>query len=83
MKLSPTERVTTSVDRPLYPTDNRIIVDFNVYDFEADEVTQVGGHLCLRQSDEDKEFNVVIFNANGDVISQTRIPYQFMEAEKL
>ena len=83
MKLSPTERVTTSVDRPLYPTDNRIIVDFNIYDFEADEVSHLGGHVCIRQSDKDEQFNIVVFNANGDVVSETTIPYEFMEAEKL
>ena len=83
MKLAAHQKVVTSVDRPLYPDDNRIIVDLDVYDFEADEVSHVGGYICIRQSDEDQEFNVVIFNANGDVISQTRIPYQFMEAEKL
>jgi hypothetical protein len=76
MKLSPTEKIVTSVDRPLYPDDNRIIVDFNVYDFKADEVTHAGGYLCLRQSDEEQEFDLVIFNPNGDVILQTRIPYE-------
>jgi hypothetical protein len=83
MKLAAHQKVVTSVDRPLYPDDNRIIVDLDVYDFEADEVSHVGGYICIRQSDEDQEFNVVIFNANGDVVSETTMPYEFVEVEKI
>ena len=83
MKLAAHQKVVTSVDRPLYPDDNRIIVDLDVYDFEADEVSHVGGYISIRQSDEDQEFNVVIFNANGDVVSETTMPYEFVEVEKI
>jgi|Laugresbdmm110sn_1035088.scaffolds.fasta_scaffold344229_1 hypothetical protein len=83
MKLAAHQKVVTTVDRPLYPDDNRIIVDLDVYDFEADEVSHVGGYICIRQSDEDQEFNVVIFNANGDVVSETTMPYEFVEVEKI
>lgn len=83
MKLAAHQKVVTSVDRPLYPDDNRIIVDFNVYDVEADEVSHLGGHVCIRQNDKDEQCNIVVFNANGDVVSETTIPYEFIEAEKL
>lgn len=83
MKLAAHQKVVTSVDRSLYPDDNRIIVDLDVYDFEADEVSHVGGYISIRQSDEDQEFNVVIFNANGDVVSETTVPYEFVEVEKI
>jgi hypothetical protein len=60
-----------------------VIVNFNQYEHETDEPSHVGGYVRIEKNDEIKQFNVIVFSVDGDVISETRVPYDFISAEDL
>jgi hypothetical protein len=74
-----TERIVMNVEQS--DSVDAVVVNFDVYDFEQDEVTQVGGYVQVRQHED--EFTVIIFDAEGDVISQTSVPFNFKAVEDL
>lgn len=55
--------------------DNSVIVDFNLYNHEEHLVDQHNGYVSIRQDEEDQCFYVAVFNADGDVVSETQLPY--------
>ena len=74
-----TDRVVMDVEYS--DNEDAVVVNFDVYDFEQDAVTQVGGYVQIRQHED--EFTVVIFDAEGDVISETSVPFNFKKVEDL
>ena len=74
-----TERIVMNVEK--HDNENAVIVNFDVYNLEQDAVTQVGGYVQIRQHDD--EFTVIIFDVEGDVISQTNVPFNFKNVEDI
>ena len=56
--------------------DDSVVVNFDVED-DGGEVVKVGGYVHIRQ--EDNQFVVTIFNAEGDILSEVNIPFEFKE----
>ncbi len=57
--------------------DGSVVVNFNLYDEESDEVVGDGGYVNIRQ--EENEYTIFVFNSEGDVISEVRVPFNFKE----
>ena len=74
-----TERIVMSVDN--FDSEDAIVVNFDVYDLEEDAVTQVGGYVQVRQLKD--EFRVLIFDVEGDVLSETSVPFNFKKIEDI
>lgn len=74
-----TERIVMSVDN--FDSEDAIVVNFDVYDLEEDAVTQVGGYVQVRQLKD--EFRVLIFDVEGDVLSETSVPFNFKNVEDI
>jgi len=74
-----TERIVMNVED--HDHENVVIVNFDVYDLARDDITKVGGYVQVRQHDD--EFTVIIFDVEGDVISQTSVPFNFKNVEDI
>jgi hypothetical protein len=72
-------KVELNVDREVY--EGSVVVTFDKRDTEIDEVVAVGGYVQIRQSS--RGFQVLIFNTDGDVISDTDVPFNFKSVEDL
>jgi hypothetical protein len=74
MKLQNHENILMRTDRL---DDDSVVVNFDVYDTDQREVTKDGGYVHIRQ--ELGFFNVVVFNCDGDVLSEVNVPFNFKE----
>jgi len=54
--------------------DGSMVINFDVID-EHEDLIASNGYVIARQDDEDQCFYVTIFNHEGDVISETSIPF--------
>lgn len=70
------QKITMTTDRL---DDDSIVVNFDLYDVEEDQAIQGGGYVNVRQDDATKCFTVTVYNADGDVLSETNIPFNFTE----
>jgi hypothetical protein len=57
--------------------DGSVVVNFDVTD-DYNIPTRQGGYVMARKDEDDKCFYVTVFNANGDVLSETVVPFNFM-----
>jgi hypothetical protein len=57
--------------------DGSVVVNFDVTD-DYNIPTRQGGYVMTRKDEDDKCFYVTVFNANGDVLSETVVPFNFM-----
>lgn len=62
-----------------FKSDNLIIVNFDGHQNEETGVTHHGGYVRVEQDTD--SFYVVIVNSAGDVVSETEIPFNFVEAD--
>jgi hypothetical protein len=60
--------------------DDSVVVNFDVYDNERREVTKDGGYVHIRQ--ELEFFNVVVFDCEGNVLSEVNVPFKFKELDQ-
>lgn len=60
--------------------DGSVVINFNVTD-EYNLSTRTGGYVMTRQDDGDKCFYVTVFNCDGDVLSETVVPFKFINHE--
>jgi len=74
MKLKDYENVSMRTDSL---DDESVVVNFDVYDTEQREVTKDGGYVHIRQDLD--FFNVVVYNCDGDVLSEVNVPFKFKE----
>jgi hypothetical protein len=58
--------------------DGSVVVNFDVTD-DYNIPTRQGGYVMARKDEDDKCFYVTVFNANGDVLSETVVPFNFSE----
>ena len=73
------EKIELNVDREVY--ENSVVVTFDKRDTEIDDVVAVGGYVQIRQGS--RCFQVLIFNADGDIVSDTDVPFNFKSVEEL
>lgn len=74
MKVENHEQVVMRTDRL---DDNSIVVNFDMYDTDYNEVTKDGGYVHIRQ--ELEFFNVVVYDCEGNVLSEVNVPFKFKE----
>jgi len=74
MNLKSYEKVVMSVNEL---DDGSAVIDFDVTD-ECNVTTRTGGYVMTRQDNNDQCFYVVVCNANGDVLSMTPVPFDFI-----
>jgi len=77
MKVKNHEQIVMRTDRL---DDDSVVVNFDVYDNERREVTKDGGYVHIRQ--ELEFFNVVVYNCDGDVLSEVNVPFKFKEIDQ-
>ena len=54
-----------------------VVVNFDVYDHQEDQVVAQSGYVHVIQ--ENEHFVVIVFDADGDVVSETKLPINFKE----
>ena len=74
MNLKAYEKVVMSADEL---DDGSMVINFDVTD-DYNIPTRQGGYVMARQDDNDQCFYVVVCNANGDVMSKTVVPFDFI-----
>jgi len=62
-----------------FKEEKLILVNFDGHQNEESGVTHHGGYIRVEQDTD--SFYVVIINSQGDVVSETEIPFNFVEAE--
>ena len=58
--------------------DGSAVINFDITD-DYNIPTQQGGYVIARKDEVDGCFCVTIFNADGDVLSETVVPFKFKE----
>lgn len=74
MKLKSYEKIVMTTDEL---DDGSITVNFDVTD-DYNIPTRTGGYVITRQDDEDKCFIVTVIDHNGDLLSETTVPFKFI-----
>ena len=62
-----------------FKSDKLIIVNFDGHQNEETGVTHHGGYVRVEQDTD--SFYIVIINSQGVVVSETEIPFNFVEAD--
>jgi hypothetical protein len=55
--------------------DDSVVVNFDLVDLDKGDVVGQAGYVHIRM--EDNAFTVTAFNADGDVVSETHMPFDF------
>lgn len=72
------------IETDVFQDSNCIVINFDgCDDVDADEATHYGGYVRMRKDDEAKCFCVTIVAADGDIITETEVPYKFIPVEEL
>ena len=71
------------IDRDVFEDENCIVINFDRFDNELDEATHYGGYARLIKDDENKCFNIVVIDAEGDVLIDAEVPYKFKPVEDI
>jgi hypothetical protein len=58
--------------------DGSVVINFDVTD-EYNIPSYQGGYVMARKDEEDNCFYVTVINADGDVLSETQVPFMFNE----
>ena len=74
MKLKSYEKIVMTTDEL---DDGSITVNFDVTD-DYNIPTRTGGYVITRQDDEDKCFIVTVIDHIGDLLSETTVPFKFI-----
>jgi len=73
------EKIEMNIDRDVF--EDSIVVTFDKRDREIDDIVAVGGYVQIRQRA--KDFQVVVFNKDGDVVVDTAVPFHFKSVEDI
>lgn len=76
LELEKNQEIMMNVDT-LSPTT--AVINFDIYDADEDQVVKGGGYVMSRQDDETQCFYVVVCDADGNVLSETEVPFNFKE----
>jgi hypothetical protein len=73
--MKPYEKIVMTPDEL---DDGSVVINFDVTD-DYNIPTKQGGYVMTRKDEEDNCFYVTVINADGDVLSETQVPFNFME----
>ena len=59
--------------------DGSVVVNFDIFDTENEQVVKQGGYVMVRKDEDDKVFAVVVIDANGDKVAEVHLPFNFLE----
>lgn len=76
LELETNQEIMMNVDT-LSPTT--AVINFDIYDADEDQVVKGGGYVMSRQDDEDQCFYVSVCDADGNILSETVVPFNFKE----
>jgi hypothetical protein len=76
LNLETNQEIMMNVDT-LSPTT--AVINFDIYDADEDQVVKGGGYVMSRQDDEDQCFYVSVCDADGNILSETVVPFNFKE----
>jgi hypothetical protein len=62
-----------------FPEEASVVVNFDLIDMEAGKLVGAGGYVQVRR--EETDFTVTVFDAEGDVVSETHVPFNFKEVD--
>jgi hypothetical protein len=79
MTKSKVNKVEMNVDREVY--EDSVVVTFDLRDTQDDEIFAVGGYVQVIQDEEC--FQILVFNKDGDIVSDTEVPFDFKLVEDL
>lgn len=74
MKLKSYEKIVMTTDDL---DDGSVVVNFDVTD-DYNIPTRTGGYVMTKQDDEDNCFYVTVFDQSGEVLSETTVPFKFV-----
>lgn len=55
--------------------DDSVVVNFDLVDLDKGSIVGQAGYVHIRK--EDNAYTVTAFNADGDVVSETHMPFDF------
>lgn len=59
--------------------DKSVVVNFDVFDNDQGCAVKMGGYVMVKQDDEGKCFSVLVFDVDGNIQSETHVPFNFQE----
>lgn len=59
--------------------DGSGVLNFDAIDDGEDQPVATSGYVIARMDDDVSEFIVTVFNADGDVLSETVVPFNFKQ----
>jgi hypothetical protein len=59
--------------------DGSVVVNFDIFDTENEQVVKQGGYVMVRKDDENHLFTITIIDASGDVVHEINFPFDFEE----
>jgi hypothetical protein len=59
--------------------DGSGVLNFDALDIDEDQPVATSGYVMARMEEDDKCFIVTVFNADGDVLSETVVPFNFKQ----
>ena len=58
--------------------DNSVVINFDKFDVSNGELVGEGGYTHVRQ--ESDAYSITVFDCDGEVVSETRLPFKFKNA---
>jgi hypothetical protein len=59
--------------------DGSVVVNFDVYDNENNQVIKTGGYVMVRKDEDEKRFTILVFDKDGNSVSQTLLPFDWSD----
>jgi hypothetical protein len=59
--------------------DDSVVVNFDIYDEDEGQAIKGGGYVHVRQDNAANCFTVTVYDADGNVLSETLLPFNFTE----
>ena len=59
--------------------DGSGVLNFDAIDNSEDQPIATSGYVMARMEEDEGEFIVTVFNADGDVLSETVVPFNFKQ----
>jgi hypothetical protein len=59
--------------------DGSGVLNFDALDLNGDQPVATSGYVMARMEEDISQFVVTVFNADGDVLSETVVPFNFKQ----
>lgn len=64
-------------------SDQSMIINFNQYANDSKQPSHVGGYVRITKDELAQNFSVIVFSVDGDLLSETLVPFEFIAVEDL